>query len=231
MKMLLFLLVTGSGLADTSFDVVHKKRLWFDQEGTVRIDASGISFQPAGKDEKTRSWGYEDIQFLDRMSPTEFRLLTYEDVAWRLGQDRRYHFELSSGEFSNELFAEVSARMGKPVTDRVVTRPDTAEQELLVKHLTRFGGSEGTLFFTPERIVYATDARKGSRQWHLARDVQSVWSVDRYRLEIHVYEDNPGEFRQARVYKFVLKEPLDAQFYRRLKLKLYGLERTRDAMP
>ena len=81
MKMLLFLLVTGSGLADTSFDVVHKKRLWFDQEGTVRIDASGISFQPAGKDEKTRSWGYEDIQFLDRMSPTEFRLLTYEDLA------------------------------------------------------------------------------------------------------------------------------------------------------
>ena len=231
MKILLFLLATGIGLADTSLDVVHKKRLWFDQQGTVRIDASGISFQPTGKDEKIRSWTYEDIQFFDRMRPTEFRLLTYEDVAWRLGQDRRYHFEIISGEFSNELFAAVAARMERPVTDRVVTRPRTAEQELPVKHLTRFGGSEGTLFFTPERIVYATDAKKSSRQWLLDRDVQSVWSVDPYRLEIHVYEDNPGEFRRERVYKFALKRLLSDQFYRRLKLKLYRLERTRDVMP
>ena len=231
MKMLLLLLTTGIGLADTSLDVVHKKRLWFDQEGSIRIDASGISFRPTGKDEEARSWAYEDLQFLDRMSPTEFRLLTYEDVAWRLGQDRRYHFEIISGEFSDALFAEVAERMGKPVTDRVVTRPKTAEQELAVKHLTRFGGSEGTLFFTPERIVYATDAKKNSRQWLLTRDVQSVWSVDRYRLEIHVYEDNPGEFRQARVYKFALKQQLDNQFYRRLKLRLYGLERTRNGVP
>ena len=231
MKLLLLLLTTGIGLADTSLDVVHKKRLWFDQEGSIRIDASGISFQAKGKNEEVRSWTYEDIQFLDRMSPTEFRLLTYEDVAWRLGQDQRYHFEIVSGDFSNELFAEVAARMGRPVTDRVVSRPKTAEQELLVKHLTRFGGSEGTLFFTPERIVYATDAKKGSRQWFLDRDVQSVWSVDPYRLEIHVYEDNPGEFRRERVYKFALKRHLNDEFYRRLKLKLYQLERTRDGMP
>ncbi len=230
MKILFLLLTTGIALADTSLDVIHKKSLWFDQEGSIRIDASGISFHPTGKDE-TRSWDYQDIQFFDRLSLTEFRLLTYEDVAWRLGQDRRYHFEITSGEFSNELFAEVVERMGRPVTDRVVTRPGSAEQELPVKHLTRFGGSEGTLFFTPERIVYAADTQKDSRQWLLTRDVQSVWSVDRYRLEIHVYEDNPGEFRQARVYKFALKQPLNAQFYRQLKLKLYRLERTRDATP
>ena len=231
MRMLLLFLIAGIGLADTSLDVVHKKRLWFDQEGSVRINASGISFQPAGKDDEVRRWAYEDIQSIDRLSTTEFRLLTYEDVAWRLGQDQRYHFEIISGQFSNELFAEVAARMGKPVTDRVVTELKKAEQRLAVKHLTRLRGSEGTLFFTPERIVYATDARQGSRQWLLARDVQSVWSVDRYRLEIHVYEDNPGEFRRARVYKFALKEPLNAQFYRRLKLKLYGLERARDVIP
>ncbi len=231
MKLLLLLLTTGIALADTSLDVVHKKRLWFDQEGSIHFDASGISFQPTGKDEEARSWAYEEIQFFDRMSLTEFRLLTYEDVAWRLGQDRRYRFEITSGEFSDELFAEIEARMGQPLTNRVVTRPKTAEQVLAVKHLTTFGGSEGTLFFTPERIVYATDAKKSSRQWLLTRDVQSVWSVDRYRLEIHVYEDNPGEFRRARVYKFALKQQLDPQFYRRLKLKLYDLERTRSVVP
>ena len=107
MKILFLLLTTGITLADTSLDVIHKKSLWFDQEGSIRIDALGISFHPTGKDE-TRSWDYQDIQFFDRLSPTEFRLLTYEDVAWRLGQDRRYHFEITSGEFSNELFAEVA---------------------------------------------------------------------------------------------------------------------------
>jgi len=242
--LILLLLTTGLVSAQTSFvqasfEVIRKKSLWFDQKGAVRIDDSGISFQPAGKEEKSRTWTYEDIQFLDRVSATEFRLLSYEDTAWRLGQDRRYRFVLTSGEFTDEVLNYVATRMGKAITNRVVSRPDSpgqyegphAEQELPVKHLTTWGGSEGVLFLSPERIAYQTDARNKSREWLVARDVQSVWSADPYRLELHVYEDSRGSFRMTKVYKFALKQPLDPEFYRRLKLKLYEVERRRDLLP
>jgi hypothetical protein len=237
--LVLLLLTTGLVGAQANLEVVHKKSLWFDQKGAVRIDDSGISFQPAGKDEQSRTWTYEDIQFLDRVSPTEFRLLSYEDVAWRLGQDRRYRFVLTSGKFTDEVLEYIATRMDRPITNRVVGRPVSAEQpgeqhaeqELPAKHLTTFGGSEGSLYFSPERILYVTDSERKSREWLVARDVQSVWSADRYRLELQVYEDNRGGFRMTKVYKFALKKPLDPEFYRRLKLKLYEIDRRRDLMP
>ena len=241
--LILLLLTTGLVSAQTSFEVVHKKHLWFDQKGAIRIDDSGISFQPAGKGKESRTWTYEDIQFLDRVSATEFRLLSYEDVAWKLGLDRRYRFVLPAGAFTDEVFEYVASRMTKPVTNRVVSplgfpeqhperRPTRhTEQVLPAKHLTTWGGSEGVLFLSPERIVYRTDARKKSREWLVVREVQSVWSSDPYRLELHVYEDNRGTLRSAKVYKFALKKPLDAEFYRRFKLKLYEVDRRRDLMP
>lgn len=227
MKILALLsLAAVLGFGQSEFDAVRKKPLWRDQTGVVRIDDTGILFSSKG-DDKARSWRYEDIQHFDRISPTEFTLLSYEDVAWKLGRDRTYRFVLSSEELSDELFEKVSDRIGKPATDRVTERPASAQQELPVKHLTTFGGSEGTLYLSAERIVYFTEARKQSREWLLDRDVQSVWSADPYRLEVHVYEGNPGAFRKPQVYKFALKRPLDADFYRRLKLRLYELDRER----
>ena len=48
--------------------------------------------------------------------------------------------------------------------------------------------------------------------------------MDRYRLEIFSYDNNRREFSHARAYHFQLKQPLDPDFYRKLKLKLYDLE-------
>ena len=88
MKILaLFSLVAVLGFGQTEFDAGRKKPLWLDQTGIVRFDETGILFSANG-DEKTRSWKYEDIQHFDRVSPTEFTLLSYEDVAWKLGRDR-----------------------------------------------------------------------------------------------------------------------------------------------
>lgn len=231
MKILaLFLLTATVGFGQTQFDAVRKKPLWLDQTGVVRIDESGISFSSSGED-LTRSWRYKDIQHLDRISPTEFTLLSYEDVAWKLGRDRTYRFELTSQEFSDLLFETVTARIGQPATNRVTEEPAVVEQRILVKHLKTFGGSEGTLYFSPERIVYSSDAQKQSREWLLDRDIQSVWTSDPYRLEIHAYEGNPGGFRKPTVYKFALKRPLDAEFYRHLKLRLYAVDREQTLKP
>lgn len=232
MRLLAAFLFVDTVLGAAQFDVIRKKPLWLDQAGTLRVEDSQICFTPAGDDEERRCWAYgADIQHLDRVSPTELALLSYEDVAWKLGRDRLYRFELVGGELSDDLFAEMAARIGRPVTDRVP--PDAADSDLGIpaKRLRTFGGSEGAVYLSPERIVYRTDAESESREWRLDREVASVWASDPYRLEIHVYEGNSGSFRQPERYKFALKEPLDPETYRRLKLRLYEIDRERDLSP
>ncbi|MBI1355736.1 MAG: hypothetical protein GC160_15460 [Acidobacteria bacterium] len=217
----LFIVVVVTGYAQTSFQVVRKKPLWPDAEGTLVIDEAGVEFRRG--EGQSKSWPYEEIQGFDRISPTEIEVLTYEDVAWRLGQDRSYRFALLSGEIDDTLFESMTRKIGRPVTDRIVEgKPDDAPQ-LPVKHLKPFGGSEGELIFGESAIYYATDAPRQSREWRLDRDVDSVWAAHRYQLELHVFEAGRHDFDDVRVYRFQLKDPLDPDLYRNLKLRLYGL--------
>ncbi|HUG82797.1 MAG TPA: hypothetical protein VML01_14095 [Bryobacterales bacterium] len=48
---------------------------------------------------------------------------------------------------------------------------------------------------------------------------------------MHVYDNNRKEFSQTRVYRFQLKEPLDPERYRNLKLRLYGLRAEQSVIP
>lgn len=227
MKMLvLFLVAATLGFGQTQFEAVRKKPLWPDQSGTLRVDDAGISFAPAGEPENTRFWTYPDIQHFDRLTSTEIVLLSYEDVSWRFGRDRSYHFVLSTGELSDGLYRRIAGRMEKPTTNRVVQAPDDVEQEILAKNLTTFGGSEGTLYLSKGRVTYVTEASEKSREWLLGSNVDSIWSSDPYRLEVHAYEGSPGSFRKPRVYKFALKQPLNPEVYRRFKLALYELARS-----
>jgi hypothetical protein len=117
----------------------------------------------------------------------------------------------------------MAGKVGRPVTDRIVEDgPDDAPR-LPVKHLKPFGGSEGELIFGESAIYYATDAPRQSREWRLNRDIESVWAAHRYQLELHVFEAGRYDFDDTRVYRFQLKEPLDPDLYRNLKLRLYGL--------
>jgi hypothetical protein len=216
--------------AQTTFEVIHKKTAWPDGKGEIRITADAIEFH--AKDEKrSRRWEYQDIQYFDRLSPTEFVLLTYEDVGWQFGRDRQYRFALTSGELSEETFDRISAKIGRPVTNRAFETPAAPTYEIEVKHLHRLGGCEGVLLFTEEVITYETERKKDAREWLLDRDVQSVWSAGPYQLELHVYENNRGSFSKTRIYKFDLKERLNAEFYRKLKLQLFKLEANNRAIP
>lgn len=63
------------------------------------------------------------------------------------------------------------------------------------------------------------------------RDIDSVWALNRYELELHVYESNRRDFGSTRVYRFQLKEPLDPEFYRQLKLRLYNIHADERVIP
>jgi hypothetical protein len=223
MKYLLMLIFMAQPSAAQTFNVIHEKNLWRDGRGIVEITDKGIDFI-SEKEKNSRSWKYEDIQYFDRISSKEFTILSYEDNSMLLGRDKQYHFLITEGELTEGIFDQLKSRLNKPATNRQFPKVVNFRYELPVKHLHTFGGCEGTLQFTEDEIYYVTDNKKDAREWRLDTDIQSIWSVDRYQLEIHAYDNNRREFSRTRVYKFDLKEPLDPEVYRSLKLKLYGLE-------
>ncbi len=222
---LLFLLAVIPAAAETSFEAAWKKPLLRDKDGVLSVSERGIGFQLRGADKPERFWTFVDIKHFDRLSATEVEISSYLDAGWKLGADRRYRFVLKQGEFSDALHAEVVSRIGKPATDRVTEIPEGVQLELPAKHLKRRGSSQGTLYFTPGWIVYSTTTPKRSRAWRLDRDVDTVFSSDPFGFEVHVFDGASGVVRQPTVYRFALKLPLEATFYRRLKLQLYELGR------
>jgi len=230
MKYLLILLLLAHPLAAQTFSVIHEKTLRRDGKGKVEITDEGIAFKTdKGKDH--RYWKYQDIKYFDRISSEEFTILSYEDSPVLLGRDRQYHFRITEGELTQELFNTIRSRLDKPATNRQFPDVANALYQLPVKHLHTFGGCEGILKFSEYAMYYVTDHRKDAREWRFATDVQSIWSSDRYQLEIHAYDNNRREFSRTRVYRFDLKEPLDPEVYRSLKLKLYNLDAAHRPMP
>jgi hypothetical protein len=224
--LLILVLLIPQSLSGQTLTVTLKKTFWPDGHGKVLIGEKAITYEASKKDE-SRTWEYPDIQHFDRISPKEFVILTYEDRRLALGRDRQFHFVITEGELDDELFDAITARLRKPVTDRVIPAQVAAEYSVPAKHLHTFGGCEGVLKFTRDTIYYVTDHRDDAREWKLGRDVQSVWSADPYQLEIHAYDNNRREFSRTRVYNFQLKEALSQDFYRNLKLEIYGLEAAR----
>jgi hypothetical protein len=206
-----------------TFLVVHKKAFRPDGAGELIFSEDAIEFRSAGKEQNSRKWAYGDVQHLDRVSPTELVVLSYEDQKWRLGRDREFRFVLMEGMIGGELFETLRSRLGRPATNRVVAEVEAPLYEIDVKHLHTFGGCEGRLLFTQTGVVYKTAHAKDAREWRIDSDVESVWSQGRYQLEIHVYENNRREFSATRVYQFALKQRLNNEFYSNLKRRLYGL--------
>ena len=228
MKLLtLLLLALPLAWAETSFEAKWTKAVRPDVDGTLSIHEEGIRFQPKKETKQVLEWSFENVQHLDRVSPTEVAIQSYSDSISRLGRDRWYRFVLVDSTFSDELHARVVNRIGRPATDRVVREPADAEVAIPAKDVRLLRGSEGVLYFTPERVVYSTERRGHSRAWRLDRDVETVWSSDPYRLEVHVLGGSEAFARRTDVYRFSLKKPLDRSYYDGLRMKLYSLRNSR----
>jgi hypothetical protein len=222
MRYAILLLAFGALLSADTFQVVLVKPFWRDGRGTLEINDEGITYSANAK--KHVSWKWLDIQYFDRLSRNEFVIVTYRDDWKLLGRDKEYHFRITKGELSDALFDRISKRLKRPVTDRVIPEGISARYSIPVKRERTVKGSEGTLEFSNDAIYYVTHDRLDARVWRMDRDIVSVWSDDPYRLEIRAYDNNRREFSRTATYKFDLKEKLDPEFYRQLKLRLYNLE-------
>ncbi len=228
MTLLMLLLASlPQAATETAFDAKWTRPMRPDVVGTLSIGENGIAFRPKKKGKRTLAWAYEDVQHFDRESPTEVGLQDYSDSTVRLGRDRRYRFVLMESTFPDELQARIADRIGKPATDRVARQPDDAEVAIPAKRVRLLQGSEGTLYFTPDWIVYSTEAKGASRAWRLDRDVEAVWSSDPFRFEVHVLGGSEAFVRRVKVFRFSLKRRLDPAYYARLRMRLYNLRSAR----
>jgi len=214
------LLMNIWGKAET-LEVRHDHNPWGKCTGEMIISESGIEYRTEKK-KHNHQWKWVDIQSFDRKSPSSFSILTYQDQKWAFGADRSFNFTLlpEQAPLSEETFQLISQHLGKPVVDRVGRRIE-AEYQVPVKHLHTFGGCEGTLYFGKDWIVYETDHQEDARTWKRDQDVESVWSLNRYQLEIHVFEENKRAFDKARRFRFQLKEPLDESYYEQLRREFF----------
>lgn len=217
LSIVIFFLTLVSVEAQQTLRIRHDHDPWGSCKGELIISEKGIEYR-TDKDKHNRDWSWTDIQSFDRKSPGEFSVLSYEDLRMRLGADRRFDFTILPGTdpLAEETHVFIAEHLKKPLTDRI-TREIEAEYQVPVKHLHTFGGCEGVLYFGKDWIVYETDHAEDSRTWKRDREVESVWSLNRYQLEIRVFEENQRAFDKTRRFRFQLKQPLNEEYYSQLR--------------
>ncbi|MBI2185496.1 MAG: hypothetical protein HYU37_00060 [Acidobacteria bacterium] len=176
--------------------------------GTLVFSVEAVEYRTADKDD-ARRWSYEAIKQVQILSPTRIRVLTYEDqVGLRLGADRTFDFTIQNGAASPELVTYLLARIDRPVVTAVMPQYGGEPLDRLrVKHQRQGRGSEGTLALYDRQLVYLTEQEEASRYWRFA-DIDSVLRLDRFRLQITVYEGGG-----TRPFVFELKSDLPDGFY------------------
>jgi hypothetical protein len=198
-------LILAATLASATQFTVRHEHLRGGCAGTMTVDENGVRFTGAKK--HAWSWKYEDIQEL-RLAPESIYILTYKDSKLRLGKDREYNF---SGKIpAEELYALLRERMDQRFVAAVGEAIGLPTWSLPVKHLRPIVGSEGTLAFGAEAIVYSTPAKTESRTWRYS-DIESIGSSGPFQLTITTLEKG---------FNFQLKQPITEARYNQLWLQI-----------
>lgn len=203
-----------------SFSVRHDHDPWGSCQGVLTVSADGIQFE-SNKEEHSVQWGWLDIQTVDRFSPLKFSVVTYKDQAWLAGRDRPFDFTVLEGAgLTDEAWAVLGEHTRRPLVDRTARPVDEVVYEVPVKHLHSLGGCEGVLRFTDDWIVFESNRQKDSRSWRRGTDVTGIWSAGPFDLDVVALEREGGDLSGTRRFRFQLKEPLDQDFYTKLRREL-----------
>ena len=198
-------LILAAALASAMEFPVRHEHLRKGCEGTLTIDETGVSFTGA-KDHQWK-WKFEDIQQFT-LEPHAVRILTYQDRKLLLGADRAYEF---TGDIPAEaLYPMLSRQMDQRLVAGIAHSAIAARDALPAKHLTRFGGSQGTITFASGTVVYETEAKNASRTWRYS-DIRAISSSGPFELTVTTFEKD---------FNFQLKQPLGEARYNQLWLAI-----------
>ena len=182
--------------------------------GLLTVDENGVSF--AGPKGHAWKWQLQDIQEL-KLAPDSVTVLTYQDNKWRLGLDREYRFLGQTP--AKELSALLSPRMDQRLVVQIAEPVKDAVLSLPVKHLGRIEGSEGTLAFGGETVVYTTAKSDDSRTWRYS-DIDTISSSGPFQLTVTTFERERSQYGDRRGFNFVLKQPIAEAKYNELWLRI-----------
>jgi len=198
-------LILAAALASAAQFAVRHEHLNGGCAGAITVDENGVSFTGAKK--HVWSWKYEDIQEL-RLAPDSIHILTYKDSKLRLGKDREYNF---TGKIpAEELYPFLRERMDQRFVAAVGEALGLPTWSVPVKHLRPMVGSEGTLAFGADAIVYSSSAKTESRTWRYS-DIESIASSGPFQLTITTLEKG---------FNFQLKQPITEARYNELWLQI-----------
>jgi hypothetical protein len=199
------LILAGAIWAQGAQFTVRHEHLRKGCAGVMTVDENGVAFTGAKK--HAWRWKYEDIQEL-RLAPESIYILTYKGSKLRVGEDREYNF---TGKIPvEELYALLRERMDQRFVAALGVVSGAVSLLVPVKHLRPMAGSEGTLAFGAEAIVYSTPAKDESRTWRYS-DIESIGSSGPFQLTITTLEKG---------FDFQLKQPITEARYNQLWLQI-----------
>jgi hypothetical protein len=184
---------------------VHHQHLRKFCAGTLTVDARGIRF--SGPKGHAWTWPYEEIQQLT-LRAGSIHILSYKDRSnWKLGKDVADTF---TGNFPIELLErQWSAQLDQRFVAAVVGQASgLSTLKLPVKQLGLLKGTQGTLTFATDAVVYDTPV--DPRTWRY-RDIQFISSANPFQLSITTLE---------RQFYFQLKQAITESTYNQLWLEI-----------
>jgi hypothetical protein len=212
------IILAGVAMASAAqFPVRHEH--WQDHcDGVLTVDEQGVSF--AGPKKHQWSWKYRDIEQLT-LSPGRVTVVTYKDNKLLLGADRSYRFTGKAP--AAELYALLKDRLDQRFVAALA--PDSGQDAGLpawtfpVKHLGRITGSEGTLTFGAEAVIYSTPAKDDSRTWRYS-DIDNIGSSGPFQLTVTTFERDKYTLGDRKGFNFELKERITEAAYNEIWMRI-----------
>jgi hypothetical protein len=207
-----------AALAEPATFTVRHEHLRKGRTGTIEIGENSISFQEDEKNPKhSREWKYEDIQQMT-LSPTELRILTYEDQKWKLGLDREYTFDRLPKEFAAQVYPMFRRRLDQRFVADLADPDITPLWKVGAKLHQGLGGSVGTILVGSDRIVYQAD--KGQSHTWRDGDIDNISSSGPFDFSITTLERSAWHHGSPTEYHFQLKEEMHEARYNQLWRRL-----------
>lgn len=203
---LVVLNATTSDAQTYSFPVEHE-HVFGSCKGDLIITNDGIEYRTK---DHPRRWAYSDIKLIRIEQPKKIEITSYESSWVRLGGDRVFEVNVTSGELSDELTRFLLSRVERPLVTNSVAIGGDPRYTMAARHRHRFGGCQGTIRVFADRVVYESKEPGESRQWRYS-DIQSISRAGPYRFAIATYEPQFGG--PSRTFNFDLKERLDDSVY------------------
>lgn len=188
--------------------------------GELRIGEASIWFREAGQKEKhSREWAFEDIQQL-YVGSNSLRILTYEDVVWKLGSDREFKFDRLPDGAAQRVLDALGGRIDARRIVSAVPNPSINPMwQVKAKLLEGRGGSEGVVLVGEDAIVYKSEERNASRTWRFSQ-IENISSAGPFDLTITTFERVGSRFAGRRDFRFQLKAELTGERYNALWRRL-----------